>query len=141
MLYIWLKAVHIIFVVAWFAGLFYLPRLFVYHCDVEDAAGNERFKVMERKLYKFTLLNTAIAVACGIGMLITLPAWLSQHWMHLKLLLVVLLLGFQWSCWKTVVRFRENRNTRSGKWFRWYNEIPTLLLFAIVVLVVIKPDF
>jgi putative membrane protein len=141
MAYLWLKAVHIIFVVAWFAGLFYLPRLFVYHCDAHDPASDARFKLMERRLYLFTLMNTAIAVACGVGLLIAQPAWLTQPWMRIKIALVLALFGFQWSCWRQVVAFRDNRNRHDGRWFRWYNEIPTVLLFAIVILVVVKPAF
>jgi putative membrane protein len=141
MLYLWLKAFHIIFVVAWFAGLFYLPRLFVYHCDVRDEEGEKRFRLMERRLYLFTLLNTAIAVICGIGMLWAQPFWLTQHWLQTKLLLVVALLGFQWYCWRLIVSFREGRNTHDHLWYRRFNEIPTILLFAIVILVVLKPIF
>ncbi len=139
MLYLWVKAFHIIFVVAWFAGLFYLPRLFVYHCDTKDPVGSAQFKLMERRLYLFTIMNTVIAISCGLGLLILQPAWLSQHWLQWKFALVAALLGFQWSCWQVVVNFRENRNTRNGRWYRWYNEIPTVLLFAIVILVVLKP--
>lgn len=140
MLYLWLKAFHVIFVVAWFAGLFYLPRLFVYHCDVSGDAENARFKVMERKLYKFTVMNTIIAIGCGLGLLVLTPAWLTQHWLQLKLALVAALVGFQWWCWRLVVAFRDGRNRHSGRWYRWYNEIPTLLLFCIVMLVILKPN-
>ncbi len=139
MLYLWLKAFHVIFVVAWFAGLFYLPRLFIYHCDTTDPAGDARFQVMERRLFKFTVMNTVIAVICGIGLLIVQPAWLTQHWLQLKLALVVALLAFQWSGWLLVAAFRDGRNRHNDRWYRWYNEIPTLLLFAIVILVVLKP--
>jgi len=141
MLYLWLKAFHIIFVVAWFAGLFYLPRLFVYHCDVRDVTEDDRFKLMERRLYLFTLVNTAIAIGCGIGLLIVQPAWLTQTWLHAKVALVITLCIFQWSCWHKVVAFREGRNRHNGRWYRWYNEVPTVLLFAIVILVVLKPLF
>jgi len=141
MSYLWLKALHIIFVVAWFAGLFYLPRLLVYHCDVHDSVANARFQLMERRLYLFTLMNTAIAVACGAGLVIEQPFWLTQTWMQIKVALVLALLGFQWSCWRLVVAFREGRNQHDGRWYRWYNEIPTVLLFAIVILVVVKPAF
>ena len=90
--YLWLKALHIIFVVAWFAGLFYLPRLFVYHCDVDDSVANARFQLMERRLYLFTLMNTASAVACGAGLVIEQPFWLTQTWMQIKVALVLALL-------------------------------------------------
>jgi putative membrane protein len=138
-LYLWIKAIHVIFVVAWFAGLFYLPRLFVYHCDVCSPSEDQRFQLMERRLYKFTVLNTVIAVSCGIGLVGLAPEWLLQHWLQLKFLLVLALLAFQWSAWRRIVSFREGRNRYSGRWYRWYNEIPTLLLFAIVMLVILKP--
>lgn len=139
MTYLWIKAIHIIFVVAWFAGLFYLPRLFVYHCEASGGAEDRRFQLMERRLYKFTLLNTVIAVSCGVGLLALNPGWLSQPWMQLKLLLVAMLLAFQWSAWRRVVAFRDGQNRHDARWYRWYNEIPTALLFAIVILVVLKP--
>lgn len=140
---LWLKALHIIFVVTWFAGLFYLPRLFVYHVDAIDALSHQRFVVMERRLLAITHLGGALALVFGLMLLMW---WLShaadymrQPWLHAKLGLVLLLLLYHASMARFVAQFRARRNTRSGRWFRFYNEVPALLLIAIVVLVVVKP--
>jgi len=138
-LYLWFKALHVTFVVAYFAGLFYLPRLFVYHADTHDEIGHERFVVMERKLYGITHIASALAVLFGILMLVTAPGLLQMHWLHAKLTLVALVLVYQVWCKRLLVAFREKRNTKSGKWFRVFNEVPALLLIGIVILVVIKP--
>jgi len=139
----WLKAFHVVFVVAWFAGLFYLPRLFVYHVDVVDDAAHERFVVMERRLLGITHLGGALALAFGtallIGWLAHAPGYLQQGWLHAKLALVGLLIAFHASMAVFVRRFRARCNTRSGRWFRVYNEVPALLLIGIVVLVVVRP--
>ncbi|MNM56550.1 hypothetical protein D3C81_677230 [compost metagenome] len=140
MLYLWLKAVHIIAVVCWFAGLFYLPRLFVYHAMSEDQASRERFCVMERKLYRGIMLPSMLAtLILGIWMLILNPAWLSQGWMHAKLTLVVLLVGYHHACGAMLKRFARGENARGHVFYRWFNEVPVLFLIAIVILVVIKP--
>ncbi len=138
--YLWLKAFHIVFVVTWFAALFYLPRLFVYHAMSEDRISQERFKIMERKLYRGIMTPSAVlAVALGIAMLALQPAWLQQGWLHAKLTLVLLLIGYHLFCGKLVRDFRDDRNRRSHVWFRWFNEAPVLVLIGAVVLVVIKP--
>ena len=140
---LWLKAFHIVFVVAWFAGLFYLPRLFVYHVDVDDASAHERFVVMERRLLGITHLGGALAVVLGSALLAWwathAPDYFRQGWLHAKLALVTLLIAYHASMAAFVRQFRERRNTRSGRWFRVYNEVPALLLIGIVVLVVVKP--
>ena len=140
---LWLKAFHIVFVVAWFAGLFYLPRLFVYHVDVRDEASHERFVVMERRLLGITHLGGALAVGFGVALLtwwlMHAPDYARQGWLHAKLTLVTLLIGYHASMAMFVRQFRERRNTRSGRWFRVYNEVPALLLIGVVVLVVVKP--
>lgn len=133
---LWIKSLHIIFVVAWFAGLFYLPRLFVYHADASDPISHERFVLMERRLLILTNLAAVLALVFG-GMLAGI--WLKAGWMHAKLALVLVLLGYHHSLGKLARAFRERRNTRSSKWFRVYNEMPTLLLIAIVILVTVKP--
>jgi putative membrane protein len=140
MTYAWLKAFHIIFVVTWFAALFYLPRLFVYHAMSVDQISLERFKVMERKLYRGIMMpSAALAVLFGIGMLLLVPGWLQQGWLHVKLALVALLLGYHAYCGKLVRDFREDRNRRSHVWYRWFNELPVAVLIAAVLLVVLKP--
>ena len=140
MLYLWLKAFHIIAVVTWFAALFYLPRLFVYHAMAEDTISQERFKLMERKLYRGIMTPSAVVtVTLGIAMLVVNPAWLSMGWMHAKLFLVVLLLGYHHACGRLLKRFAADDNRHSHKWYRWFNEAPTLVLVGIVLLVVIKP--
>ena len=140
MLYLWIKALHIVSVVCWFAGLFYLPRLFVYHAQSEDSTSQERFTVMERKLYRGIMNPAMIATfVFGIWMLYLTPGWLSQGWMHAKLTLVILLTGYHHMCGAQVKRFARGENKRSHVFYRWFNEVPVLLLLAIVILVVVKP--
>jgi putative membrane protein len=138
---LWVVAFHIIFVVTWFSGLFYLPRLFVYHAMTTDAISFERFKVMERKLfYGITTPSGILATLFGIWALsYNFQGYLSQPWMHLKLSLVALLWVFHIFCGKYVHDFKENQNRHTHLFYRWFNEVPTLLLFTIVILVVVKP--
>ena len=137
---LWIKSLHIIFMVTWFAGLFYLPRLFVYHAMAEDRPGIERFKVMERKLY-FGIMAPGAVLAIAFGLWLWL-GWFRGAlgaWFHAKLALVTLLTGYHLWCGRLLANFRNDRNTRSHIWLRWFNEVPVLLLFAIVFLVVVKP--
>lgn len=136
---LWLKAFHIVFVVTWFAGLFYLPRLFVYHAATADSPGRERFKLMERRLFAMMTTGAALAAGFGMAMLIAAPSYLSFGWMHAKLTLVALLLGYHVWCYRLLLAFRADANRRSERWYRWFNEAPSLLLIAIVLLVVLKP--
>lgn len=140
---LWLKAFHVIFVVTWFAGLFYLPRLFVYHVDARDHPSHERFVVMERRLLAITHVGGVLAVVFGSLLLawwIThAPDYLRQGWLHAKLLLVTLLIAYHLSLVALVRDFRLGRNRRSARWFRIYNELPALVLIGVVVLVVVKP--
>lgn len=137
---LWLKAFHIIFVVAWFAGLFYLPRLFVYHCDVKDEAGHLRFCTMERKLYGITTIGMVGAWLFGLAMIVNAPAYLhSGGWLHVKLLLALVLSGYHGWLKSRLRAFAEHRNTRGPTFYRIANEVPALLLVAIVLLVVLKP--
>lgn len=136
---LWLKAFHIFSVVAWFAGLFYLPRLFVYHASATDAAGIARFKVMEKKLFVMMTIGAALTTGFGIAMLSAVPGYLAFGWLHAKLMLVVLLLGYHIWCYRLLVAFRDDANRRSDRWLRAFNEIPTVLLLAIVILAVVKP--
>jgi putative membrane protein len=140
MLYLWVKALHIIAMVCWFAGLFYLPRLFVYHASADDAPSQERFCVMERKLYRGIMNPSMIATLVFGGWLLYLnPAWLQQGWLHAKLLLVVLLVAYHHVCGAQLKRFARGENVRGHVFYRWFNEVPVLFLLAIVILVVVKP--
>lgn len=138
----WLKAFHLIFMVTWFAGLFYLPRLFVYHAMADDAASVERFKIMERKLYWGIMTpGMVLTFVFGIWMLASY-AWASygaSGWLHAKLTLLLLLAGYHVLCGKWLKDFAEDRNVRSHVYYRWMNEVPVLFLFAIVLLATLKP--
>ncbi len=138
---LWVKAFHIIFMVCWFAGLFYLPRLFVYHAQTEDQAGRDRFIVMERKLFLFVTPFALITIALGIWMLIDYAwsAYASQGWLHAKLFLVTLLVLYHAWCWRLLQGFRRGQNRHGHRWYRVFNELPVLILFAVVLLTVVKP--
>lgn len=135
---LWLKALHIIFVIAWFAGLFYLPRLFVYHAQASDAASNERFKVMERKLYR-GIMVPAMVLTVASGLWLWLGFGFTGTWLHAKVALVVLLVAYHFWMRKLLGDFARDANRRSHVFYRWVNELPTVLLVAIVILVVVKP--
>ena len=136
---LWLKAFHIVFVVTWFAGLFYLPRLFVYHVTTADSAGRARFIVMERRLFFLMSIGALLAMLLGTAIIIAAPALLATTWMHLKLPLVALLVGYHGWCYRLMITLRAGGAGHSQRWYRWFNEIPGLLLVAIVVLAVVKP--
>lgn len=135
---LWIKAFHIVAVITWFAGLFYLPRLFVYHASATDAPSIERFKVMERKLYR-GIMNPSAVVAIALGLWLWLGYGFSGGWLHAKLAIVVLLVIYHLWCGRLLADFREDRNTRSHVWYRVFNEVPVLFLVGAVVLVVVKP--
>jgi len=136
---LWIKALHIIFMVTWFAGLFYLPRLFVYHATSEDSASRERFKVMERKLY-YGIMTPGAVLTVGFGLWLWL-GWFrgAGGWLHAKLALVAVLIIYHLWCGRLLRAFRHDRNRRSHVWFRWFNEFPVVVLFAVVILVVVQP--
>jgi putative membrane protein len=136
---LWLKAFHIIFVVTWFAGIFYLPRLFVYHAVTTDAVSLERFVVMERRLFSIMTLGATLAVAFGVAMIVAAPAYLYFGWLHVKLTLVAALIGYHIWCRALMTALQAGRNTHSQRWYRFFNEVPALLLIAIVILAVVKP--
>jgi protoporphyrinogen IX oxidase len=136
---IWLKAFHIVFMVTWFACLFYLPRLFVNHVTIADNAGRERFKAMERKLFVMMTIGGTLTVIFGLAMIVTTPALLDATWLRVKLCFVALLVGYHIWCYRLLVAFREDRNAHSDRWYRIFNEAPSLLLIAIVILAVVKP--
>lgn len=135
---LWLKALHIIFLVTWFAGLFYLPRLFVYHALATDAVSIERFKLMERKLY-YGIMTPGAVLTLTFGFWLWLGYGFGGGWLHAKLALVALLIGYHLYCGKLLADFRRDRNRHGHVWYRWFNELPVLLLVAIVLLVVLKP--
>ncbi len=136
---LWLKAFHIIFVVTWFAGLFYLPRLFIYHVEATDSPSLERFKVMERRLFAIMTIGATLAATFGISMLIVAPVMLTLGWMHAKLTLVALLVGYHLWCYRLMRALAANANRHSSRWYRIFNEVPALLLISIVLLAVLKP--
>ncbi len=138
---LWIKAFHIISVVTWFAALFYLPRLFVYHSMSDDKTSIERFKVMERKLYRGIMTpSMVLAVALGVWMVIDVWAiYQSQYWLHAKLALIVPLVGYHFYCGHLLQVFKRDENNRSNVFYRWFNEFPVLILVAVVILVVVKP--
>ncbi len=135
---LWIKSFHIFFVVTWFAGLFYLPRLFVYHAMAEDRQSLERFKVMERKLF-FGIMTPSGVIALGLGTWLWLGYGFSGGWLYAKLALVLVLIGYHAWCAKILADFKNDRNIRSHIWYRWFNEFPVIVLLASIVLVVVKP--
>ena len=139
---LWVKAWHIIFVISWYAGLLYLPRLFVYHTQCEgDETGHRRFVVMERKLFMVMTIGAVGALMLGLWLLAgyAWSAYMTFWWLHLKLALVVALCGFHVWCWYLMRAFRDGRNTRSHKFYRMINEIPAVILIIVVIAVVVKP--
>ena len=137
---LWVKALHVIFMVTWFAGLFYLPRLFVYHASTNDTNTTDTFKVMERKLLAIATIGGILTLVFGFVLwLVWLPVYIGQTWFLVKLLLVAALIGYHAWCWQLVRLFKDDRNTRGHVWYRWFNEIPVLMLFGIVILVIVRP--
>lgn len=140
---LWIKAFHVIFIVAWFSGLFYLPRLFVYHAVSSDQPSIDRFKIMERKLYYgITWPSAILATVFGLWLLsLNASAYMQFGWMHAKLGLVVLLWVYHLTCGHYLKKFKHDNNQHSHKFYRWFNEIPVIFLIAIVILVIVKPSF
>jgi protoporphyrinogen IX oxidase len=136
---LWLKALHVVFVVTWFAGLFYLPRLYVYHAQASDSISTQRFEIMERRLFAIMTIGAAASVLFGALMLIESPGYLQMTWLKVKLLFVALVIAYHVYCYKLMRDFAAQRNTHSSKWFRAFNEVPSLLLVVIVILAVVKP--
>jgi len=134
---LWVKALHIIFVTSWFAGLFYLPRLFVNHAMITDSATSERLQMMEAKLYRFMLPLAILAI--GFGLWLWLGYGITGHWLHAKLTLVVVLLAYHLYCGKLMRDFIAGNNQHTHVWYRWFNEIPVIVLCCIVILVEVKP--
>lgn len=141
---LWLKALHLIAMVTWFAGLFYLPRLFVYHAQANDTISLERFKIMERKLYFGICTPGALmTLVFGIGLASTLGAeyFRASHWLHIKLLLVLLMLGYHLYLGLLLKQFKRDDNRHGHVFYRWLNEVPVVFLVAIILLAVFKPGY
>lgn len=138
---LWIKAFHIIFMVTWFSGLFYLPRLYVYHADADDSISKERFKVMENKLFYFIMTPGAIlTIGFGLWIISYSPAsYLHMLWLQLKLGLVLLLILYHLYLGKLLNDFRQDKNKHTHLYYRWVNEIPTIFLLLIIILAVVKP--
>ena len=140
-LYLWLKAIHIIAVICWFAGIFYLPRLFIYHTGASDQVSKDRFKVMESKLYR-VIMNPSMIVTLIFGIWMLVESWQAygtQVWLWLKVFLVVVLIGYHHYCLRILKALADDQQPHSDKFLRIFNEVPVLLLVSIVILVVVKP--
>jgi putative membrane protein len=135
---LWMKSLHIIFMVTWFAGLFYLPRLYVYHAETQDKIGHERFKIMERKLF-YGIMTPGGILTIFFGLLLIINYDYQGAWLTYKLILVGLLVIYHYYCWKYLNLFKNNQNNHSHIFYRIFNEIPVIMLIAIVFLVIYKP--
>ena len=136
-MYLWIKAFHIIFIAAWFAGLFYLPRIYVNLAQETEAAATTRLLGMARRLYRFTSILAIPALLLGLWLWLGFD--IKGGWLHAKLALVLLVIGYHHACGSILKKFEAGVNQRSHKWFRWFNEVPVVLLMLIVILVVVKP--
>ena len=137
--YLWLKALHIAFMVTWFAGLFYLPRLFIYHRQATDPPGRERFVVMERRLFAIMTIGAVATALFGVWLLAVNTGLLRSGWFHAKLVLIVGLAIYHWRCHAWMARLRSSEPSEDTRWLRWFNEIPAAFLLGIVILAVVKP--
>ncbi|MDZ7642812.1 MAG: CopD family protein [Woeseiaceae bacterium] len=137
--YPWLKALHVAFMVTWFAGIFYLPRLFIYHAEASDAVSLQRFNVMERRLYGIMTIGAVLTAAAGLVMLWLNPGLLQFGWFRLKLLLLAGLVAYHLRCRRWIARLRAGERPGSTRWLRWFNEIPVIFLLGIIGLAIIKP--
>jgi putative membrane protein len=135
---LWLKAFHIVFVVTWFAGIFYLPRLFLYHAAATDTVSIERFQTMEKRLFAIMTIGATLTLLFGVSLLSVVPGLLQAGWLHAKLTLVLALIAYHGWCY-LLMRDLRNGRKRSSTWYRVFNEVPSVLLIAIVVLAVVKP--
>jgi putative membrane protein len=136
---LWIKALHIVFVASWFAGLFYLPRIFVNLAMETNPAVNERLLLMARKLYRFMTLLMIPALVLGLWLWLMYGIGQQSIWLYLKLILVILLIGYHHICKSLLKKFENGENTHSHIWYRWFNEAPVLGMLAVVILVVVKP--
>ncbi|MES2106840.1 MAG: CopD family protein [Pseudomonadota bacterium] len=138
---LWIKALHVVFIISWFSGLFYLPRIFVNLAMENETTTTERLLLMARKLYRFMTMLAVPAIVFGLWLYLGygIGKGPGNGWMHAKLGVVVLLLGYHHACGSLLKKFEQGRNQRSHQWFRWFNEVPVVLLLAVVILVVVKP--
>ena len=138
---LWIKVFHLFFIMSWFAGIFYLPRLFVYHAMAKDEISQERFKIMERKLFYGIMTPSAIlSLIFGFWLFShNLEYYLKAPWMHMKLTMVFLLIIYHFACWHYMKNFKYNKNSHSHVFYRWLNEFPTIILVVVVILVVVQP--
>ena len=137
--YLWLKALHITFMVTWFAGLFYLPRLFIYHAEADDLPGRKRFSLMEKRLYGIMSLGAVLTAMSGLALLLMNPDLLLRTWFQAKLLLLVAMVAYHLHCRRWIRRLESTAATEPTRGLRWFNEIPVIFLLGIVFLAVLKP--
>ena len=137
--YLWLKGLHVAFMVTWFAGLFYLPRLFIYHARTADAGGRERFETMEKRLFVIMTIGAGVTVLFGYLLAVLNTSLLSAAWFRVKLVLLVGLVIYHYRCYAWIVRLRGETDLRDTRWLRWFNEIPAVFLLGIVLLAIVKP--
>jgi len=139
--YLWFKALHIAFMVTWFAGLFYLPRLFIYHSETSDDISIKRFCKMERRLFIIMTIGAVLTSVFGLLLLHVNQALMQQDWFRIKLFLLVALLVYHLRCWHWIKLLAAGQMPANTKWLRWFNEIPTIFLLAIIILAIVKPIF
>ena len=137
--YLWLKALHISFMVTWFAGLFYLPRLFIYHSQAEDQLSRDLFQVMERRLFAIMTIGASLTAFFGLLLLWANPGLLKQLWFQLKLGLLLAMILYHWRCQRWIALLKTAPTTANEKWLRWFNELPVIFLLGIICLAVVKP--
>ncbi len=137
--YLWIKTFHIVFITSWFAGLFYLPRIFVNLADEKNSEANHRLLGMADRLFRFMTILAVPAVVLGLTLWLYFGIGAGDVWVHAKLVFVILVIGYHHACWSLLKKFRAGVNTKSGVWYRWFNEVPVILLVIIVTLVIFKP--
>lgn len=136
---LWIKTFHLLFVISWFAGLFYLPRIFVNLAQTDQPLVTEALVGMAHRLYRFMTILAVLAIVFGLWLMFGYGLGRGQSWMHAKLTLVLVLIAYHYQCGRMLTTFKQGRNTRSHHYYRGYNEIPVLLLLAILILVVVRP--
>lgn len=136
---LWIKSFHLLFVISWFAGLFYLPRIYVNLAQTTQPAVQQHLLGMARRLYRFMTILAVPAIGLGLWLYLGYDLGKAQGWMHAKLFFVLLLLGYHYSCGRLLKKFETQRNTRSHRFYRWFNELPVLLLLAVLILVIVRP--